>query len=182
MDELLNQIPLVDATFAHATKEPLSPEEIEEIEEEVKHYPRRQAATIEALKVVQAHDGWVSDGKVIAIAEVLGMHPSEVESVATFYNRIYRRPVAKNVFLVCDSVSCWMMGQPELMVQLQQALNIEPGGTNVKAELTLIPTPCLGACDKAPVALLNDELLVKLTKDKITTLLAQLTETEGETA
>ena len=150
---------------------PLSAAETAAIDHEITHYPQRQAATIEALKIVQEHQGWVSDGKLVAIAEHLGVHPSEVESVATFYNRIYRKPVAENVFLICDSVSCWMMGQPELMAQAADILGIQPGGTS--GAITLIPTPCLGACDQAPVMMINDQRIEKLTPEKLTALIAQ---------
>lgn len=150
---------------------PLTSREKWEIDHEITHYPHRQAATIEALKIVQTHQGWVSDGKLLAIAEYLGVHPSEVESVATFYNRIYRQPVAENVFLVCDSVSCWMMGQPELMATATAVLGIAPGETS--GAITLIPTPCLGACDQAPVIMINDQRVEKLTPEKLKALIAQ---------
>lgn len=150
---------------------PLTASERSAIDHEITHYPHRQAATIEALKIVQEHQGWVSDGKLLAVADYLGMHPSEVESVATFYNRIYRQPVAENVFLVCDSVSCWMMGQPELMATATELLGIAPGETS--GAITLIPTPCLGACDQAPVIMINDQRVEKLTPDKLKALIEQ---------
>ena len=150
---------------------PLSAAEMAAIDHEITHYAQRRAATIEALKIVQEHQGWVSDGKLLAIASYLGVHASEVESVATFYNRIYRKPVAENVFLICDSVSCWMMGQPELMAQATEILGIQPGGTS--GAITLIPTPCLGACDQAPVMMINDQRIEKLTAKKLAELIAQ---------
>ena len=79
--------------------EPLSEHEEAAISAQVQHYPQPQAATIEALKIVQEHQGWVSDGKLKAIANRLQMSPDEVESVATFYNKIYRQPVGKNSHL-----------------------------------------------------------------------------------
>lgn len=153
---------------------PLTEPEKTEIDHEISHYPMAQAATIEALKIVQQHQGWVSDGKLIAIAEHLNIHPSEVESVATFYNRIYRQPVAENVFLICDSVSCWLMGQPDLMELAKNKLNILPGGSTEK--ITLLPTPCLGACDQAPVMMVNDQLIKKLTRIKLKQLINDLNE------
>lgn len=106
--------------------EPLTDQERADIEHLASHYPRPQAATIEALKVVQENDGWVSDGKLKAIADQLGMSPDEVDSVATFYNRIYRKPVGKKVVTICDSVSCWIMGYRELQEKLCEHLDTPP--------------------------------------------------------
>ena len=90
--------------------EPLNEYEETAIAAEITHYPQPQAATIEALKIVQQQQGWVSDGKIKAIAQRLHMSPDEVDSVATFYNKIYRQPVGTTVISLCDSVSCWIMG------------------------------------------------------------------------
>ncbi len=131
------------------------------------HYPLKQAATIEALKIVQKYQGWVSDGKVKAIAQLLEISPDEVEGVATFYNKIYRKPVGKKVLAVCDSVSCWVMGCQQTINELGEKLNIKPGQTTEDGRFTLIPTPCLGACDKGPVMMNGDELVTNITSELI---------------
>ena len=151
--------------------EPLTDEERAEIEHEFVHYPFKQAATIEALKIVQKYQGWVSDGKVKAIARLLEVSPEEVDGVATFYNKIFRRPVGKKVIAVCDSVSCWVMGCQQTIDYISNKLNIAPGQTTADGQYTLIPTPCLGACDKGPTMMLGDELVTNLTEDKINQLL-----------
>ena len=87
----------------------LSDEQRREVLDELEHYPTKQAACIEALKIVQKHDGWVSDDALKEVAVLIGMPASELDSVATFFNLIYRRPVGKHVILLCDSVSCWLM-------------------------------------------------------------------------
>ena len=83
----------------------LTAEEINEIDAEAAHYPRRDAVCIDALKIVQRHRGWVSDESVRDIAGHIGMSPTDVDSVATFYNLIFRKPVGRHVIMVCDSVS-----------------------------------------------------------------------------
>ena len=88
----------------------LTAEEINEIEAEAAHYPTREAVSIDALKIVQRHRGWVSDESLRDIAGHLGMSPTDLDSVATFYNLIFRKPVGRHVIMVCDSVSCWIMG------------------------------------------------------------------------
>ena len=147
--------------------EPLTDEERAEIEHEFVHYPLKQAATIEALKIVQKHQGWVSDGKVKSIAQLLAVSAEDVDGVATFYNKIYRKPVGKKVLAVCDSVSCWVMGCQQTIGYLSQQLNIAPGQTSADGKFTLLPTPCLGACDKGPVMMNGDELVTNLTEKKL---------------
>ena len=150
--------------------DPLTDTERHDIEHLASHYPRPQAATIEALKVVQANDGWVSDGKLKAIADLLDMSPDEVDSVATFYNKIYRKPVGKTVVTICDSVSCWIMGYRELQEKLCAHLDTPLGGTTPDGEITLLPTPCLGACDRAPVAMIGDKLEGPIKVDELIAL------------
>ena len=151
--------------------EPLTDEERAEIEQEFAHYPFKQAVTIEALKIVQKYQGWVSDGKVKAIAQLLEVSPDEVDGVATFYNKIYRKPVGKTVLAVCDSVSCWVMGCQQTIDYLGNKLKIVPGQTSADGKYTLLPTPCLGACDKGPVMMLGEELVTHLNEEKLDQLI-----------
>ena len=88
----------------------LSAEEVEEINAGLSHNEDNQASCIDALQIVQKHRGWVADDSLLAIADYLKISPAEVEGVASFYNLIYRQPVGKHVVRICDSVSCWIMG------------------------------------------------------------------------
>jgi NADH-quinone oxidoreductase subunit E len=87
--------------------------------------------------------------------------------VATFYNLIFRKPVGKHVIMVCDSVSCWIMGEERLIDHLQRKLGIKPGETTPDGMFTLLPTVCLGHCDQAPVMMLDGEIIANLTEEKI---------------
>lgn len=147
--------------------EPLTEQEKREIEHEFSHYPFKQAATIEALKIVQKYNGWVSDGKVKAIAELLGVSADDVDGVATFYNKIYRKPVGKKVLAICDSVSCWIMGAEKIIEHTCSRLNTVPGAMTGDGRFTVLPTPCLGACDKGPVMMDGEELVTNITPDSI---------------
>lgn len=133
----------------------LTPREIEEIDHELAHYEQPSAATIEALKIVQKHRGWVSDEAVRDIAAKLGTSAAAVDSVATFYNLIYRRPVGRHVIHVCNSVSCWLMGEQKLSGLLQHKLGVKPGETTQDGRFTLLPIVCLGTCDRAPAMLVG---------------------------
>ena len=136
----------------------LSEEEIAEIEHERTLYPDTRAVGLEALKIVQKQRGWVSDESLLAVAEYLGLPVAELEGVATFFNLIYRRPVGKSVILYCNSVSCWIMGCDQVREKVSEELGIEFGETSEDGEFTLIPVPCLGDCDRAPVMMVGPDL------------------------
>ena len=144
-------------------------EEIREIETEAAHYPRRDAVCIDALKIVQSHRGWVSDESVRDIAGHIGMSPTDVDSVATFYNLIFRKPVGRHVIMVCDSVSCWIMGYERMRKHLQERLGIGLGETTPDDRFTLLPIVCLGCCDHAPAMMVDSDLHSDLDPQKIDT-------------
>jgi NADH-quinone oxidoreductase subunit E len=136
----------------------LSAQELKEIEHELSHYEQPSAATIEALKIVQKHRGWVSDEAVRDIAEKLKTSAADVDSVATFYNLIFRKPVGRHVIFQCDSVSCHIMGADGLRAKLEKKLGIKPGQTTPDGRFTLLPIVCLGTCDRAPAMLVDQDL------------------------
>ena len=149
----------------------LTEEERLEIEAKRHQYALGAAACIDALKIVQRHRGWVSDESIRDLAEFLGMTPDELDSVATFYNLIFRKPVGKRVILICDSVSCWIMGYDRIREHLTSRLGIRLGETSPDGEFTMLPIPCLGACDHAPTLMINDELYQDLEPPKLDQIL-----------
>jgi NADH-quinone oxidoreductase subunit E len=149
----------------------LTAEEIHEIKEEFHLYPYKQAACIEALKVVQKHRRWVSDENVKDLAGLLEMSAEEIDSVATFYNLIYRKPVGKYVILLCDSVSCYIMGYETVLQHLERTLGIKYGETTKDDRFTMLPVPCLGTCDHAPAMMVGKDLYRDLTPEKIDEIL-----------
>jgi NADH-quinone oxidoreductase subunit E len=149
----------------------LSAEEIKEIDHEIAIVPIRKAACIEALKIVQNHRGWVSDESLREIAEYMDMSVEELDSVATFYNLIFRRPVGRNKILVCDSISCYVMGYEKIYDQLQKKLGIKFGETTKDERFTMLPNPCLGTCDHAPAMMVNDTTYRDLTSDQLDKIL-----------
>ena len=151
----------------------LSDEEITQISAERQKYEEPQAAIVPGLRVIQDHRRWVSDEHLRDLAHLLGLTADEVDSVATFYNLIYRQPVGRHVILICDSVSCWIMGYNPLREYLQRKLAIGLGQTTPDDRFTLLPTACLGACDRAPVMMVDADLHVQLTAEKIDRVLEQ---------
>jgi NADH-quinone oxidoreductase subunit E len=149
----------------------LTSEEIREIEAEASHYADPRAASIEALKVVQKHRGWVSDECLKEVAPLVDMTPDELDGVATFYNLIFRRPVGKHVILVCDSFVCYIMGYEAMRDHLMDKLGISFGETTPDGLFTLLPMVCLGTCDHAPAMMVDEELYQDLTPEKIDEIL-----------
>jgi NADH-quinone oxidoreductase subunit E len=149
----------------------LTAEERQEIESELEHYPTKQAVCIDAMKIVQRHRGWVSDESIHDISELLGMSAADLDGVATFYNLIHRQPVGRHVVMVCNSVSCWIMGYEAIRKHLTSRLGIELGETTPDGRFTLLPIVCLGACDRAPTIMIDDQLYGNLDPEKIDQLL-----------
>ena len=149
----------------------LTEEELKEIDEHVKQYPQKRAACIEALKVVQRKRRWISDENLNDIAGVLDMTPDELDSVATFYNLVFRKPVGRHVILICDSVSCWIMGFEKILEHIQNKLGIRYGETTKDERFTLLPIQCLGTCDRAPALMIDNDLHSDLSIDKIDKIL-----------
>ena len=145
----------------------LTVEEREEIEAELARYPTKEAVCIDAMKIVQRHRGWVSDESVRDIAELLEMSPADLDGVSTFYNLIFRKPVGRHVVMVCNSVSCWIMGYEKMREHLTNRLGIEFGETTPDNRFTLLPIVCLGACDHAPAMLVDNQLHTDLDPDRI---------------
>jgi NADH-quinone oxidoreductase subunit E len=153
---------------------PLSPRERAEIAALAAPYPVPRAACIDALKFLQAERGYISDTTLAAAAEALAMPVAELDEVATFYNLIFRQPVGKNVLLLCDSITCWMLGRDDLAAQITRALGIRPGETTQDGKITLLPTVCLGACDRAPALLEGETLHGCVTPESLSALLEKL--------
>lgn len=151
----------------------LSPDERREIEAELANYEFREAAGIEALKVVQRHRGWVTDEALADLEPVLGLSAAELDAVATFYDKIYRKPVGRHVIFVCSSISCWVMGYENVRDYLLDRLGILLGQTTADNRFTVLPTACLGACDLAPVMLVDDDLHCNLTPPEVDAILAR---------
>jgi len=145
----------------------LSAEEVKEIDAEATRYPKREAVCIDALRIVQRHRGWISDESLRDIAAHLGMSAADVDGIATFYNLIYRKPVGRHVIMICDSVSCWIMGYDRMRKHIEQRLAIQPGKTTADGRFTLLPIVCLGCCDRAPAMMVDGDLHGDLDPQKI---------------
>jgi len=149
----------------------LTDEMKQKIQIEIDTCPSRKSACIDAMQIVQSRMGWISDDSLKDIADFLDMTIDELDGVATFYNHIYRKPVGRHIILVCESVSCWIMGFGKIRDYLSQRLGIEMGETTPDGRFTLLPVECLGACDHAPAIMIDDQLYWDLDQNKFETIL-----------
>ena len=129
----------------------------QEIAALAQHAEYKRAAGTDALKLVQKRFGFVSDQHLAEVAALLEMTPAELDSVATFYNLIFRRPVGRHVILLCDSVACWVMGEAAARNHLCARLGVNLGETTQDGRFTLLPIVCLGHCDHAPAMMVDED-------------------------
>ena len=101
------------------------------------------------------------------------MSPADLDSIATFYNLIYRRPVGRHVVLLCDSVSCWLLEYEALVAWFRERHAIGFGGTSADGRFTLLPVPCLGRCEHAPALLVDGDAYGDVTPERLDDILAR---------
>ena len=159
----------------------LTKEEVAAIEHEASIMETREAAGIEALKVVQEHRGWVSNDSLYAIAYLLSMSVAELEGVATFYNLIYRQPVGRFVIHICNSISCHLSDYQQVLLAIKEHLGIDYGQTTADGLFTLLSNVCLGGCDKAPVMMIGKLHYEYLTPKKAVDILLKLADSATST-
>ncbi len=151
----------------------LSEKEIQDINAELIHAATKASASVDALNIIQRSRGWVSDEAVKDVSAMLEMTPDELDAVATFYSFIFRKPVGRHVILVCDSISCFVMGYNPLLDVLKTKLNIAFGETTEDKRFTLLPISCLGACDRAPAMMVDEDLYGPVTAEMMDEVLGK---------
>ncbi len=161
-----------------------TPENRERLERIAAHYPpeHRQSAVIPALYIVQEQIGYVSAPAIRHVAEVIGVTPADVDDVVTYYAMFFRQPVGRYVVQVCRTLSCALRGAERVTQELSRALGVRPGETDATGTFTLMEMECLGACDRAPVVMVNNEHWhERLAPEDAGTLIETL-KTKGEAA
>jgi len=136
-----------------------TPEHQTAFDQNVARYPpdQRKSAILYALYLAQRQQGYVTGAAMRHVAEQIGCTAAEVEDVVSYYTMFYTKPVGKHVLNVCRTLSCALLGAERLTEALCEALGIRPGETTPDGEFTVIEVECLGACDRAPVVMVNDD-------------------------
>jgi NADH-quinone oxidoreductase E subunit len=126
-------------------------------------YETTLAALLPTLHVIQHHYGWIPPQAMQEIAAFLKITPAEVIDTASFYEEYWLKPKGKNLVAVCRSIACEFCGQQKITDACREKLGIEVGETTDDDSFTLVEVECLGSCDTAPVALVNEKLYENLT-------------------
>lgn len=136
-----------------------TPENRRRLEEVAARYPaeRRVSAVLHALYLVQEQQGYISGNAMQQVAEAIGCSRAQVEDVVSYYVMFFTMPVGKYVLQVCRTLSCALNGAERVTEVLSRKLGIGLGETDARGEFTLIEMECLGACDRAPVVMVNNE-------------------------
>jgi NADH-quinone oxidoreductase subunit E len=155
-----------DATFhksARTLTEPgesfaYTPEHRARFDEIVTRYPpdRKRSAVLPALYLVQHQQGYITGHAMRYVAGLLEMTPADVEDVVSYYSMFFTKPVGAFVLSVCRTLSCALNGAERVTEEICAALHIKPGETDASGTFTLLEVECLGACDRAPVIMVND--------------------------
>jgi NADH-quinone oxidoreductase E subunit len=135
-----------------------TPENRARFDEIVTRYPpdRKRSAVLPALYLVQDQLGYITANAMRHVAGLLEITPADVEDVVSFYTMFYTKPMGRFVLQVCRTLSCALNGAERVTEELSQRLGIRPGQTDASGVFTLLEVECLGACDRAPVVMVND--------------------------
>jgi len=144
------------------------------IDEVVGLYPKKEAAILPVLRLVQNEVGFISPEEEKFIARILGIKPLRVREVVSFYTMISPRPLGKYHIQVCSNLSCHLLGGDKLIDYLKAKLGLGIGETTPDQKFTLSTVECLGACETAPCMMVNFDYYGHLDKDKIDQILDRL--------
>lgn len=144
------------------------------IEAAIAQYPRREAALLPVLHLLQEELGYLSDEVMRQAAELVGVAPVRVYDAATFYTLFKKRPTGRYLIQLCRNLSCALLGAESLLEHLQRKLGIEVGQTTPDVRFTLETVECLAACDQAPMIQINEDYYGNLTPEKIDQILQGL--------
>jgi len=156
-----------DATFHRSSRQledegppfAYTPENRARFDAIVTRYPpdQRRSAVLPALYLAQHQQGYITANAIRHVAALLGITRADVEDVVSYYTMFYTKPVGKYVLNVCRTLSCALLGAERVTEELCAKLGIHPGETTNDGEFTVIEVECLGACDRAPVVMVNDD-------------------------
>ena len=153
-----------------------SPEIIAEMESHLAKYPpeRKRSALIPLLFVVQRERGYVDNPGVNFLARFLDLEITDVWETATFYSMLNMRPVGRHHIQVCKTLSCRIMGEPDITEHICSKLGIHVGETTQDGKFTLSRVECLGSCGSAPMMQIGFDYHEDLTKEKVDQIMDSL--------
>ena len=130
-----------------------------------------QADLLIRLKEAQNKFGYLPEEVVVELAKSLDISISDVYGVATFYSFLSTRPQGRNIIRICKSLPCFLKNSQTIIESVGKEIGIKPSETTPDGRFSFQLTNCIGACDKAPAMMINDEVHVDLTPSKISQIL-----------
>ena len=155
----------------------LSQENLKKYEQLKLQYPTAKSLTLPVLWMIQEQDGWISADAMQYVAELLQLPVRHVYGVVTFYTMFNSKPVGKHHLQVCTNVSCMLRGGEELLHHVCDRLGVQRGETTADNKFTVTEVECLGSCGTAPMMQVNDRYYENLTRDKIESIVKELSGT-----
>lgn len=149
---------------------------VEEMKSHVAKYPaeRKRSALIPLLFVIQRERGWLDNPGVNFLAKFLDLEVTDVWETATFYSMFNLRKIGKYHVQVCKTLSCRIMGEPEITEHICEKLGIHVGETTADERFTVSRVECLGSCGTAPMMQINFDYHEDLTNEKVDKILNSL--------
>lgn len=139
------------------------------------HYPTEEALLLPALHFAQKHwGGWLPDEAILAVAKELNLPPARVYGVVTFYDLYHQNPVGRHRVRVCTNLSCTLRGATEILDALKAKLGVGENQVSEDGKFSVVGFECLGACEQAPMMMLDDDYHGPLTPEGACGLLEDL--------
>jgi len=134
------------------------PENQAKFDANVTRYPadQRKSAILYALYLAQGQQGYLTAAAMRHVAQQIGCTAAEVEDVVSYYTMFFTKPVGTYVLNVCRTLSCALLGAERVTEELMTVLGTGPNGTDPSGTFSLMEVECLGACDRAPLVMVND--------------------------
>ena len=147
---------------------------VDEMRSHVVKYPadRTRSALIPLLMLVQRERGWIDNPGVNFLAKFLNLEVTDVWETATFYSMFNLRPVGRHHIQICKTLSCRIMGEPDITEHVCSKLGIHSGETTEDGKYTVTMVECLGSCGTAPMMQIGFDYHEDLTVEKVDKILA----------
>ena len=140
-----------------------------------KHYPTEEALLLPALHFAQKHwGGWLPDEAILGVADELNLAPAKVFGVITFYDLFHQSPVGRHRVRVCTNLSCALRGGNEILEAVKKHLNVAENEVSADGRCSVVGFECLGACEQAPMMMVDDDYHPRLTPDAANKILEAL--------
>ena len=146
------------------------------LDEIINRYPDygRRSAVMPLLWEVQRAELHVSEARMQEIAEIVGMHATEVKAVMSFYSTYHEHPVGKYHLQICSTLSCSLAGSDEMYDFISEETGLVNGETDREGQFSIQKVECLGSCTTAPVLQVNDTYYERVTKSRCQKILQSL--------